>query len=232
MRLVNCVRFAVYTSATLPGTLETLKSTSCKWSRARTILASSRAKYNRHRKSQVLLTRRRLFPNAIAASESRLVWVTTLRERFSRIKNLRIAWQKSRPCDRGFKPHLHGRLFCNAIRRFLMGENLSRRVVTLTRRDSLTAIAFEKNRRRVSNTCDLRCRLYFARFDARIVLARDHLHKVDFNVSRVSGQSRARVNSKSYAIYESPRHSAMHKCFASRWHDYPKFASQSIVFIV
>ena len=117
----------------------------------------------------------------------------------------------------GFKPHLHGRLFCNAIRRFFMRENLSRRAVTHTRRDLLAAIAFEKNRRRVSNTCDLRCRLYFARFDARIVLARDHLHKVDFNVSRVSGQSRARVNSKSYAIYESSRHSAMHKCFASRW---------------
>ena len=48
------------------------------------------------------------------------------------------------------KPHLHGRLFCNAIRRFFMGENLSRRAVTHTRRDSLAAIAFEKNRRRVS----------------------------------------------------------------------------------
>ena len=47
------------------------------------------------------------------------------------------------------KPHLHGRLFCNAIRRFFMRENLSRRVVTYTRRDSLTAIAFGKNRRRV-----------------------------------------------------------------------------------
>ena len=65
-----------------------------KWSRARTIVASSRAKYNRHRKSQVLLTRRRFFSKAIAASESRLVWVTALRERFSRIKNLRIALQK------------------------------------------------------------------------------------------------------------------------------------------
>ena len=61
-----------------------------------------------------------------------------------------------------FKPHLHGRLFCNAIRRFFMRENLSRRAVTHTRRDSLAAIAFGKNRRRVSNTCDLRCRLYFA----------------------------------------------------------------------
>ena len=125
--------------------------------------------------------------------------------------------RKSRYRTGSLKPHLHGRLFCNAIRRFLMRENLSRRVVTHTRRDSLTAIAFGKNRRRVSNTCDLRCRLYFARLDARIFLARDHLHEVDFNVSRVSGQSRARVNSKSYAIYESPRHSAMHKCFASRW---------------
>ena len=115
------------------------------------------------------------------------------------------------------KPHLHVRLFCNAIRRFFMRENLSRRVVTHTRRDSLTAIAFGKNRRRVSNNCDLRCPLYFARLDARIVLARDHLHEVDFNVSRVSGQSRSRVNNKSYAIFESPRHSAMHKCFASRW---------------
>ena len=78
-----------------------------------------------------------------------------------------------------------------------MRENLSRRAVTHTRRDSLAAIAFEKNRRRVSNTSDLRCRLYFARLDATIVLARDHLHEVDFNVSGVPGQSRARVNSKS-----------------------------------
>ena len=115
------------------------------------------------------------------------------------------------------KPHLHGRLFCNAIRRFFMRENLSRRAVTHTRRDSLAAIMFGKNRRRVSNTCDLRCRLYSARLDARIVLDRDHLHEVDFNVSRVPRQSRSRVNSKSYAIYESPRHSAMNKCFASRW---------------
>ena len=114
------------------------------------------------------------------------------------------------------KPHLHERLFCNAIRRFLMRENLFRRAVTHTRRDSLAAIVFGKNRRRVSNTCDLRCRLYFARLDATIVLARDHLHEVDFNVSRVPKQSRARVNSKSYAIYESPRHCAQHKCFASR----------------
>ena len=116
-----------------------------------------------------------------------------------------------------FKPHLHGRLFCNVIRRFLMRENLSRRAVTHTRRDSLAAIAIGKNRSRVSNTCDLRYRLYFARLDATIVLARDHLHKIDFNVSRVPGQSRSRVNCKSYVIYESPRHSAMHKCFASRW---------------
>ena len=109
------------------------------------------------------------------------------------------------------KPHLHGRLFCNAIRRFFRRENLARRVVIHTSPDSLAAIAFGKNRRRVSNTCDLQCRLYFARLDATIVLARDHLHEVDFNVSRVPGQSRARVNSKSYAIYESPGHSAMHK---------------------
>ena len=76
-------------------------------------------------------------------------------------------------------------------------ENLSRRVVTHTRRDSIAAIVFGKNRRRVSNTCDLRYRLYFARHNARIVLARDPLHEVDFNVSRVPGQSRPRVNSKS-----------------------------------
>ena len=95
-------------------------------------------------------------------------------------------------------------------------NSLNNRVVTHARRDSLAAIAFEKNRRRVSNTCDLRCRLYFARLDARILLARDHLHEVDFNVSRVPGQSRARVNSKSYTIYESHGYSAMHKCFASR----------------
>ena len=34
------------------------------------------------------------------------------------------------------------------------------------------------------------------------------LHEVNFNVSRVPGQSGARANSKSHAIYESPRHSA------------------------
>ena len=59
------------------------------------------------------------------------------------------------------KPHLHGRLFCNAIRRFFMRENLSRKAVTHTRQDSLAAIAFGKNRCHVSNTCDLRCQLYF-----------------------------------------------------------------------
>ena len=59
------------------------------------------------------------------------------------------------------KPHLHGRLFCNAIRRFFMRENLTRKAVTHTRQDSLAAIAFGKNCCRVSNTCDLRCRLYF-----------------------------------------------------------------------
>ena len=67
----------------------------------------------------------------------------------------------SRKLDFPLKPHLHGRLFCNAIRRFFMRENLSRIVVTHTRQDSLAAIAFGKNRCRVSNTCDLRCRLYF-----------------------------------------------------------------------
>ena len=90
------------------------------------------------------------------------------------------------------KPHLQGRLFCNSIWRFFMRENLSRKVVPHTRRDSLAAIAFGKNRCRVSNTCDLRCRLYFARLDARIVLACDHLHEVDFNVSRIPGQAKAR----------------------------------------
>ena len=69
------------------------------------------------------------------------------------VKNLE--WQQT------LKPHLHGRLFCNAIRRFFMRENLSRKAVTHTRQDSLAAIAFDKNRCRVSNTCDLRCRLYF-----------------------------------------------------------------------
>ena len=52
------------------------------------------------------------------------------------------------------KPHLYGRLFCYAIRRFFMRENLSRSVVAHTRRESLAAIALRKNRRRVSNTCD------------------------------------------------------------------------------
>ena len=53
-------------------------------------------------------------------------------------------------CPSAIKPHLHGRLFCNAIRRFFKRENLSRRAATYTRRDSLTAIALGKNRRRVS----------------------------------------------------------------------------------
>ena len=90
-----------------------------------------------------------------------------------------------------------GDYFATRFEDFFMRENLSRRVVTHTKRDSLAAIAFGKNRRRLSNTWDLRCRLYFVRLDARIVLARDHLHEVDFNVSRVPEQSRARVNSKS-----------------------------------
>ena len=38
-----------------------------------------------------------------------------MRERFSRIKNRRIALQKSRPCKCGFKPHLHGRLLAARI---------------------------------------------------------------------------------------------------------------------
>ena len=59
------------------------------------------------------------------------------------------------------KPNLHGRYFCKAIRRFFMRQNLSRTVVTHMRQDSLVAIAFGKNRCRVTNTCDLRCRLYF-----------------------------------------------------------------------
>ena len=83
-----------------------------------------------------------------------------------------------------------GEFFATRFHRVFMRKNLSRRVVTHTRRDSLAAIAFGKNRRRVSNICDLRCRLYFARLNARIVLACDHLHEVDFNVSRIPGQSR------------------------------------------
>ena len=94
------------------------------------------------------------------------------------------------------KSHLHERLLCNAIRRFPMSENLSHRVVTHLRRDSLAVITFGKNRRHVSNTCDLWCQLYFARLDTRIVLTHDHLHKIDFNVSAVPGQSCACVNSK------------------------------------
>ena len=110
-----------------------------------------------------------------------------------------------------------GDFFATRLEDFFMSKNLFRRVVTHTTRDSLAAIAFGKNFCRLSNTCNLRCRLCFARLEARIVLARDNLHEVDFNVSKVPGQSRARVNSKSYAIYESPWHSAMHKCFASPW---------------
>ena len=53
------------------------------------------------------------------------------------------------------------KISCNAIRRFFMRENLSRKAVTHTKQDSLAAIAFGKSRCRVSNTCDLRCRLYF-----------------------------------------------------------------------
>ena len=113
-----------------------------------------------------------------------------------------------------------------------MRKNLSRRVVTHMRRDSLAAIAFGKNCRCVSNTCNLRCQLHFARLDTRIVLTRGHLHEVDLNVSRVPGQSRA-------------RETANHKQFTSRAGivqctnalrvagcDYPKFTSLNIVFIV
>ena len=113
------------------------------------------------------------------------------------------------------KPHSHGRLFCNAIRIFFMRENLSPRAFTHTRRDSLAAIAFRKNRRRVSTTCDANYILHDSMQES-FSPAITYSHEVDFNVSRVPGQSCASVNSKSYAIYESPWHSAMHKCFASR----------------
>ena len=83
-----------------------------------------------------------------------------------------------------------GEFFATRFRRVFTGKNLSRRVVTHTRRYSLAAIVFGKNCRRVSNTCDLRCRLYFARLNAKILLACDYLHEVDFNVSRIPGQSR------------------------------------------
>ena len=98
---------------------------------------------------------------------------------------------------------------------FCVNISLAERL--LTRGETRLPRSRLKNRRRVSNICDLRCRLYFVRLDATIVLARNHLHEVDFNISRIPGQSRVRVNSKSYAIYESARHIAMHKCFASRW---------------
>ena len=77
-----------------------------------------------------------------------------------------------------------------------MRENLSRRAVTHTRQNSLPRSRLA--RIAASNTTDLRCRLYFVRLDATIIFARDHIHEVDFNVSRVPGQSPARVNSKSY----------------------------------
>ena len=70
---VNCIRFAVYTSATLTWDSQDVEIDLVLVITARTILASTRAKYNRYLKSQVLLTRRRFLPNAIAASESRLV---------------------------------------------------------------------------------------------------------------------------------------------------------------
>ena len=109
-----------------------------------------------------------------------------------------------------------GDFFATRFEDFLCVK-ISRRAVTHTRQDAPSAIAFEKNRRQVDNTCDLRCRLYFARVDARIILARDHLlTRGRFQRVENPTASRARINSKSYAIYESPRHSAMHKCFASR----------------
>ena len=139
--------------------------------------------------------------------------LTTMRERFSRIKNLWLALQKSRPCKCGFT---RATFLQREWKIFYAWKSFSQSIVTHSRLDSLDTIAFGKNRPR-----DLRCRLYFARLDARIVLARAHLHEVDFNVSRVLGQSRARVNSRSYAIFESPRHSAMHKRFAGCWLQLP-----------
>ena len=112
---------------------------------------------------------------------------------------------------------LHGRLFLQRDSMFFMRENLSRRVVSNTRRESLDAIAFGKNRRRVSNTSDLRCRLYFARLVARIVLVRDHLHEGRFQGLESPWAKSRLCKQQIYAIYESPRHSAVHKCFASRW---------------
>ena len=127
-----------------PETLERLKSTSCKWSRERTIFASSRAKYNRHRKSQVLLTWRRFFPNAIAISESRLVWVTTRRERFSRIKNLRIALKKSRPCKCGLSGPERERLLHRVAQKY--NRHRKSQVLLTRRRFFPNAIAASESR--------------------------------------------------------------------------------------
>ena len=70
--------------------------------------------------------------------------------------------------------HSHGKDFNATLAR---GET---RCETHTSRDSLAAIAFGKNSRRVSNTSDLRCQSCFARLHARIVLARDHFTRDRF----------------------------------------------------
>ena len=101
---------------------------------------------------------------------------------------------------RGFKAACTRANFWQCYWKIFTRKNLSRSVVTHMRRDKRATIAFGKNLRCVSNTFDLQCRFYFVQLDARIILARDHLHETDFNVWRIPGQSRVCVNSKSYAI--------------------------------
>ena len=109
--------------------------------------------------------------------------------------------------------HSDGRLFSTRFKKFLCVE-ISIVEWLLKKGETCLHDCVRQNIRRVSNTCDLRRQLNFAQLDARIVLDRDRsLTRGRFQHLRVSVQSRAGLNSKSQAIYKSPRHSAMHKCF-------------------
>ena len=77
-----------------------------------------------------------------------------------------------------------GTFFAKRFVDFLRVKNFSCPVIAHTRPDSLAVVAPGKNRRRASNTSELRRRLYFVRLDARIVFAHDHFDESNFNVSR------------------------------------------------
>ena len=67
--------------------------------------------------------------------------------------------------------------------------------------------------------------IIFCATRCRIVLARDHLHEVDFNVSRVPGQSRARVNTNRMQFTSRLGIAQCTNALRVAVSDYPKYTS-------